>query len=295
MTEPLGAMKPPPFAYEDPTDVAQAVRLLAAHQPDAKVLAGGQSLVPLLNFQLARPKVVVDLNRIEALRGIVVSDGRLRIGAMARQSQVEAHPEINHLWPMLPEIIGHIAHPQIRNRGTIGGSLAHNDPAAELPAAMLALDAVMTVIGPNGSRTIAAEEFFVETLTTALAPDELLTDIAVPALAEGTGWSFREIARRQGDFALVAVVVVLTPDGDRCADARVVVTGVGDKPARIRTAERILVDRGLGDEARAAAAAAVPEAIAPGDDLHAPAWYRRKVAETLTLRACQEAVQRLGG
>ena len=175
-------MKPPPFAYECPTEVADAVALLAQHGADARPLAGGQSLVPLLNFRLARPAVLVDLNRIEALSHIAVEDGALRIGAMARQAAVEADPDVARGWPLLTEAIGHIAHPQIRNRGTIGGSIAHNDPAAELPAVMLALDAEMTAQGPEGARTIQAEDFFAGTMETALAPDELLTEIRVPAL-----------------------------------------------------------------------------------------------------------------
>ena len=200
-------MKPPPFAYECPTEVAEAVALLAAHGADARLLAGGQSLVPLLNFRLARPAVLVDLNRIAALADVSVEDGTLRIGAMARQAVVESDPAVVQGWPLLTEAIGHIAHLQIRNRGTIGGSLALNDPAAELPAAMLALNAEMKAQGPGGARSIAAEEFFVDTMTTALADDELLTAIRVPALPRGTGWSFREAARRAGDFALVAVAV----------------------------------------------------------------------------------------
>ena len=194
--------------------------MLAAHGGDARPLAGGQSLVPLLNFRLARPAVLVDLNRIEALSRITVSDGALRLGAMARQAAVEADPDVARGWPLLTEAIGHIAHPQIRNRGTVGGSLAHNDPAAELPAVMLALDATMTAQGPQGQRIIAAGGFFAGTMETALAPDELLTEIRVPALPEGAGWGFQEAARRQGDFALVAVAVLLRPTGSGQIDAR---------------------------------------------------------------------------
>ena len=286
-------MKPPPFAYESPTELARAVGLLATHRPDAMPLAGGQSLVPLLNFRLARPAMIVDLNRIAALGRVAVKGGALRIGAMVRQAAVEADPAVARGWAMLPEIIGHIAHPPIRNRGTIGGSLAHNDPAAELPAAMLALDAEITATGPNGTRTVAAEVFFAGALTTALAPDEILTEITVPVLTEGTGWSFREVARRRGDFALAAVVVLLAPGGNGCTDARIVVTGVGDGPARIRPAEAVLVERGIDDEACEAAAGAVSAAIDPADDPHAPAWYRRTVAETLTRRACRQAARRM--
>ena len=287
-------MKPPPFAYECPRDVAEAVALLGAHGGDARPLAGGQSLVPLLNFRLARPAVLVDLNRIEALGRIAATDRALRIGAMARQATVEADPDVARGWPLLTEIIGHIAHPQIRNRGTIGGSLAHNDPAAELPAAMLALDAQMIAQGPEGERAIAAQNFFAGTMETALAADELLTEIRVPALPEGTGWGFQEAARRQGDFALVAVAVLLRPEGAGGNDARVVVTGTGDGPARIPQAETILAERGRVADACEAAGDAAAAASEPADDPHAPAWYRRKLVAALTRRACREALAGMG-
>ena len=286
-------MKPPPFAYACPTDIAEAVALLATHGEDARPLAGGQSLVPLLNFRLARPAVLVDLNRIASLAQVTVADGTLRIGAMARQAQVEADPAVARGWPLLAEAIGHIAHPQIRNRGTIGGSLALNDPAAELPAAMLALDAEMTADGPGGARTIAARDFFVDTMTTALAEDELLTGIRVPALPAGTGWSFRETARRSGDFALVAVAVLLQPAGDGGTCARVVVTGTGRGPARVPAAEAILAERGASGDACAAAGDAAAEAVEPADDPHAPAWYRRRLVAALTARAGLEALTRM--
>ena len=286
-------MKPPPFAYECPTEVADAVALLARHGAEARPLAGGQSLVPLLNFRLARPAVLVDLNRIAALGHITVEDGVFRIGAMACQAAVEADPAVARGWPLLTEAIGHIAHPQIRNRGTVGGSLAHNDPAAELPAVMLALDAVMTVQGPEGGRTIQAQEFFAGTMETALGPDELLTDIRVPALPDGTGWGFREVARRQGDFALVAVAVLLRPSGGGI-DARIVVTGTGDGPVRMREAESALAERGTDCEACEAAGNAAAEASEPADDPHAPSWYRKRLVAALTRRACREAAMRMG-
>ena len=270
--------------------------MLAAHGGDARPLAGGQSLVPLLNFRLARPAVLVDLNRIEALARITVEDGALRLGAMARQAAVEADPDVARGWPLLTEAIGHIAHPQIRNRGTVGGSLAHNDPAAELPAVMLALDAGMTAQGPQGQRTIGAGEFFAGTMETALAPDELLTEIAVPALPEGTGWGFQEVARRQGDFALVAVAVLMRPGGAGAGglDARVVVTGTGDGPARMSAAELVLAERGTDADACEAAANAAAEACDAADDPHAPAWYRQKLVAVLTRRACHDAAMRMG-
>ena len=287
-------MKPAPFAYECPSDVAEAVELLASHDGDARPLAGGQSLVPLLNFRLARPAVLVDLNRIETLSRIRVSDGALCIGAMARQAVVEADPDVARGWPLLTEAIGHIAHPQIRNRGTVGGSLAHNDPAAELPAVMLALDAEMSAQGPQGQRTIAARDFFAGTMETALGADELLTEIAVPALPEGTGWGFQEAARRQGDFALVAVAVLLRPTGSGQIDARVVVTGTGDGPVRMRSAEAVLTERGTHGDACEAVGNAAAEACDAADDPHAPAWYRQKLVAALTRRACREAAMRMG-
>ena len=287
-------MKPAPFAYECPSDVAEAVALLAAHGGDARPLAGGQSLVPLLNFRLARPAVLVDLNRIEALARITVEDGALQLGAMARQAAVEADPDVARGWPLLTEAIGHIAHPQIRNRGTVGGSLAHNDPAAELPAVMLALDAEMSAQGPQGQRTIAARDFFAGTMETALGADELLTEIAVPALPEGTGWGFQEAARRQGDFALVAVAILLRPTGSGQIDARVVVTGTGGGPVRMRSAEAVLTERGTDGDACEAAGNAAAEACEAADDPHAPAWYRQKLVAALTRRACRDAAMRMG-
>ena len=287
-------MKPAPFAYECPSDVAEAVELLASHDGDARPLAGGQSLVPLLNFRLARPAVLVDLNRIETLSRIRVSDGALCIGAMARQAVVEADPDVARGWPLLTEAIGHIAHPQIRNRGTVGGSLAHNDPAAELPAVMLALDAEMSAQGPQGQRTIAAGDFFAGTMETALAPDELLTEIGIPALPEGAGWGFQEAARRQGDFALVAVAVLLRPTGSGQIDARVVVTGTGGGPVRMRSAEAVLTERGTDGEPGEAVGNAAAEACDAADDPHAPAWYRQKLVAALTRRACRDAAMRMG-
>ncbi len=287
-------MKPPPFAYECPTEVADAVALLAAHGGDARPLAGGQSLVPLLNFRLARPAMLVDLNRIEALRSVAVEGGVLRIGAMTRQAEIEADAAVARGWPILTEAIGHIAHPQIRNRGTVGGSLALNDPAAELPAVMLALDAEMRAQGPVGQRSIAAHDFFAGTMETALAPDELLTEIRVPALPAGTGWGFEEAARRAGDFALVAACVLLSPGTDGGLAARVVLTGIGAGPARAREAEAILAERGWGADACEAAGAAAAAASEPADDPHAPAWYRRRLVAALTARASRRALQRMG-
>ena len=253
-------------------------KLLASHGGDARPLAGGQSLVPLLNFRLARPAVLVDLNRIEALARITVEDGALRLGAMARQASVETDARVARGWPLLTEAIGHIAHPQIRNRGTVGGSLAHNDPAAELPAVMLALDAGDERAGParsadhRGRVTSSQGRWRRRSHPTSCSPRS-----AVPALPEGTGWGFQEAARRQGDFALVAVAVLLRPTGSGQVDARVVVTGTGGGPVRMRSAEAVLTERGTdGERPGEAVGNAAAEACDAADDPHAPAWYRQK-------------------
>ena len=208
--------------------------------------------------------------------------------------RVEADPDVARGWPLLTAAIGHIAHPQIRNRGTIGGSLAHNDPAAELPAVMLALDAEMTAQGPEGSRTIQADDFFAGTMETALAPDELLTEIRVPALPEGTGWGFREAARRQGDFALVAVAVLLRPSQRRYRRPHRGHRHRRRTPARARAREVVLAERGTDGDACEAAGNAAAEASEPADDPHAPAWYRQRLVAALTRRACREAAARMG-
>jgi CO/xanthine dehydrogenase FAD-binding subunit len=286
-------MKPAPFEYFAPGSVEEAVAILARYDGEAKVLAGGQSLVPLLNMRLARPKALVDLNRVAALDGIREEDGRIIVGAMARQREVERSEIVARAQPLVHEAVRHIAHPQIRNRGTIGGSLAHADPAAELPAAALALDAEFNVSGPNGSRTIPATEFFVTFLTTALAPDEVLTSISFPKTPQGAGTSVQEVARRHGDFALAGAAVTLTLHGDRCSDARIALFGVGYAPARARYAEETLQGETVGDDALDAAAAKAGGTVEePIGDIHASSDFRRHLAKVMTRRALTEAVAR---
>ena len=269
--------------------------MLAAHGGDARPLAGGQSLVPLLNFRLARPAVLVDLNRIEALSRIRVSDGALCIGAMARQAAVEADPDVARGWPLLTEAIGHIAHPQIRNRGTVGGSLAHNDPAAELPAVMLALDADDDRSGPTGTAHHRGRRLLRRDDGDGARTRRAAHRDRCSGTPEGTGWGFQEAARRQGDFALVAVAVLLRPTATGSGlDARVVVTGTGDGPVRMRSAEAVLTERGTDGEAGEAVGNAAAEACDAADDPHAPAWYRQKLVSALTRRACREAAMRMG-
>ncbi len=284
-------MKPPVFDYATPASLAEATALLVRHEGDAKVLSGGQSLVPLLNMRLARPAVLVDLARIPDLDWVRTSDDGIAIGAMTRQRTVELSAEVRTRHPLLHAGIQLIAHPQNRNQGTIGGSLAHADPAAELPALALALDARFEAVGPQGTRAIAAADFFLTYLTTALEPSEILTAVRFPMLPARTGWSIQEVARRHGDFALAGVVAVvgLAADGG-IASARVVVFGVGATPLRALAAERLLggqvADAALFARAGAQAAAEIEE---PLTDVHASADYRRDLARVLSTRALAEA------
>jgi carbon-monoxide dehydrogenase medium subunit len=258
---------------------------------DAKVLAGGQSLIPLLNFRLARPSLLVDLNRVPGLASITSRDGGLAIGAMTRDAVVEHHTTVAELAPLLVEAIRCVGHPAIRSRGTIGGNLAHADPAAELPAVSVCVDAELEMAGPRGTRRVAAEAFFRGYLTTALEPDEILTSVWVPAVRNGTGQAWLEFARRHGDFALVGVAASVTVEHDEVAEARIVLTGVGGTPFRAREAETLLVGGEVTDRA-SAAADAVRSAIDPDSDIHASKEYRTHLAGVLTERAIRIAHER---
>jgi carbon-monoxide dehydrogenase medium subunit len=285
-------VKPPPFAYRDPTELEEAVALLAEHGADARPLAGGQSLVPLLNFRLVHPAVLIDLNRIAALSGIRTEAGHAVIGAMTRQCEAERHVTLGCQAPLIAQALKHVGHSQTRSRGTIGGSLAHNDPAAELPAVMLALDATMEIHGKQGMRHVPASAFFVTTLTTALAPNELLTAIHLPRVPAGAGTGFAEVARRHGDFALAAAAVLAWREGGR-KQARIVVTGMGEGPQRVLEAEAALTEQDLKAKSLADVAAAVERTVRPSGDLHAPGWYRKKVAGVVAARACRDALARM--
>lgn len=289
-------MKPPPFEYFDPASVEEALALLKEHGEEAKVLAGGQSLVPLLNFRLARPRYLIDLNRIPAFSYIREVNGGLAIGAMTRQRAVERSPLVRERCPLLAEAMPLIGHPQIRNRGTIGGSLAHADPAAELPAAVAALRGELVVRGADRQRLLTPEQFFVSYLTTALEPSELLVEVRLPAWPPRTGWAFLEVSRRHGDFALVGVAAVLTVDeAGVCTHAALALTGVGPTPVLASRAAQGLVGGGPTAEAFEEAARRVSEALRPDSDLHASAEYRRHVAGVLTRRALARALERAKG
>lgn len=288
-------MKPAKFDYYAPVSRDEALALLARYGYDAKALAGGQSLMPMLNLRLARPAVVVDLNRVDGLGGIAEGPGGMIIGAMTRQRQVERAAEVRERFPALAAAVRHIAHFQIRNRGTVGGSLAHSDPAAEIPALCLALNAEIMASSIRGRRVIDAADFSLGLFTTALEPDELLTEVRLPWLDAdgGTGWrwGFREVCRRDGDFALAGAVALLRLDGDGvCREARIAMFGVGDGPARMPSAEAALLGRVVDAAARAEAAALVSGAVDPGSDIHASAQYRKEVSGVMARRALEDAV-----
>lgn len=290
-------MKPAPFDYFAPESVEEAVSLLAEHGGEAKILAGGQSLMPLLNMRLARPVALIDASRLAELDYIREANGRLRIGSMTCKRAVERSALVRRRQPLLHAGTLLVAHPQIRNRGTVGGSLAHADPAAEYPALAVALDAELRVVGPDGERSVGAADFFVSTLTTALEPTELLTEVRFPALPKRTGWSCLEVARRHGDFAMAGVAATLTLDRKgRCAGARIALFGVGPKPLRARDAEETLIGEEPGERLFAQAGQKASADVAePPSDVHASAEYRRHLAQVLTRRALAEAAARAGG
>ena len=288
-------MKPPKFDYYDPQSLDEALALLDRHGDDAKVLAGGQSLMPLLNMRLARPNIVVDINQIKELNYVRASDGGIAIGAIARQRVLQTEKLIAERVPILQEAAYYIAHPQIRSRGTICGSIAHADPAAELPALALALDARMTLASAKGARTVAAEAFFQSFFTTALEANEILTEVRFPAPPEDSAWSVLEISRRHGDFAIAGIIAGLTLDPNRQAitRARLVYFGVGATPVRVTAAEEALIGQAALEAAFEAAAQSAKQGIDPSNDIHATEEYRRALTATLTKRALRAALQKL--
>jgi len=288
-------MKPPPFKYYAPTTVEEALVHLAEHGYDAKPLAGGQSLIPSMNFRLAQPAVLVDLNNVSELFYIRPDEnGGLRIGAMTRESQLEHSPLVAERAPLMHEAMPHIAHPQIRNRGTLGGTLAHADPAAELPAVSVALNGRFRLRSQRGERWVSADEFFVGFFTTALEPDELLVEVALPPMPPRSGWSFQEVARRHGDYALVGVAALVTlDDRGRCQQARLVFLSVGEGPVEAHEGAKVLRGQAPTAEAiRAAAEVAASADVDPSSDIHASAAFRRHLAKVLARRALEQAFER---
>ena len=286
-------MKPPAFTYHAPRTLDEALQLVAGH-PNARVLAGGQSLMPMLNMRLAAPDHLVDLGRVAGLSGISEKGGEIAFGAMTRQRDIEFSPLVAKHLPLLAEAITWVGHRQTRNRGTIGGSLCHLDPSAELPTIAMAMDATLRVARPGGERVIPIGEFAADMMTTALTEGEILAEVRIKPWAAGHGWAFLEFARRHGDFAIVSVAVLLEAGKDGgVTRASLTLGGVGPVPFRLPAAEALLIG-GKPDEARIDAAAALCGEVEALEDPQAPAWYRQRLARTLAGRAIRAALSRVG-
>ena len=283
-------MKPARFDYNAPASVAEAIGILQRHHGDARLLAGGQSLIPMMNFRIARPKALVDLNRVEGLAYIREHGGEVRIGAMTRQRELEFSPVIRQKLPLLAEAVRLIGHLPTRSRGTIGGSIAHADPAAELPMILQALEGEVVTHSPRGERIIKAGDLFVDALVTALAPDEILTEVRFPTMPAGTGYAVEEIARRHGDFAVAGVASIVRRDGERCVLVRLATCGVGPAPTRLRDAEGVLAERGFGPSVLEEAARVAATEVEPIDDLIASGKYRRQLTEVLVHRSLVRSI-----
>lgn len=287
-------MKPARFAYEAPETVAEAVALLTEHGDDAKVLAGGQSLVPMLNFRLARPELLIDITRVTELEYVNTEGHTLRIGATTKQATGEAEEAVATGWPIIPEALRFLAHPQIRNAGTFGGSVSHADPAAELPAVLTALEATFHSRRDAGTRAIPASEFFVTHMTTALEPEELLTEIEVPALPDRSGTAFVEFARRSGDFALAGAAALLaTDESGSCSHARLALLSAAPTPLRATAAEEALLGEDLAGVDLAEVARAATAGLEPTGDMHGSTEFRRNLLEQMALRALELARRRV--
>jgi len=288
-------MKPAPFDYCAPTSLEEVLQLVG-DEADARVLAGGQSLVPMMNLRLAQPERLVDLNRVPRLDQLDANAVAVSIGAMVRQDALARSEAVADRWPLLHQAVGYVGYPATRHRGTVGGSAAHADPAAELPAALLALDAQFVAQRRDGSRTIDARDFFLDYYTTALEPGEILTEIRVAALPAGCGTAFLELARRYHDFPICGVAAALGCGADgRIEIARLGLAGVGPGPVRANGAEAVLSGAEPGEAVFEAAAAAVATEIEPLGDLHGSAAYRRRVAAVMTRRALEAAARAIGG
>jgi len=286
-------MKFAPFEYAAPATLAEAVSLLAKGAGSAKVLAGGQSLLPAMAFRLARPSMLVDLRKLGELRGIRIGADGVRLGARARWRDIEDDERLRTAHPLLRAAIDHVAHYQIRNRGTVGGSLAHADPAAEMPGIAVACDAEIRAVGPKGERTISAGKFFTGALSTALADDEIIVEVRLPAWPAARRWGFEELSRRRGDFALAGIAAFYDLDSDgKALNAHIGVIGACVRPHRIGQAEAALNGKAVDERAIQAAARAAEEALDPPSDLHASAAYRRALAGTLLERALEQAASR---
>jgi CO/xanthine dehydrogenase FAD-binding subunit len=282
-------LKPAAFQYHRPRKIEEALSLLKEFGEESKILAGGQSLMPLMNFRLAEPAHIIDINFIDGMDYTRSEKGVLKIGCLARQSRLLDNPIVRERCPLLTEALTYVGYEQIRNRGTLCGSLAHADPAAELPAVLLALDGFVTVGNLTTQREIGARNFFKSYLTTSLCSDEMMLEASIPETPAGAGWSFTEFARRFGDFALVGVAVLLVSEQDKISDARIALTGVGDKPWREPGVERMLIGQRASTDLFGKVGAEIAARIDPGSDIHASESYRRSLARVLTRRALTDA------
>ena len=283
-------MKPAKFEYHAPASVGEALAILERYDGEARVLAGGQSLVPMMNFRLAQPRAIVDLNRIAELAFIEEEGEVVRIGSMTRQRRLEFAPQIATKLPLLREALRWVGHLPTRSRGTIGGSIAHADPSAEIPMVLQSLEGEIVAHGPQGERRIAAQDLFHAALTTSLTPLEIITEVRFPAMPPLAGHAVEEFARRKGDFAIAAVAVMLVRDGERCTKARLATAGVGPASIRLRGAEAVLERKGLSDAAIAEAADKAAAEVDPVSDLNGSAEYRRHLTAVLTGRAVLKAI-----
>jgi carbon-monoxide dehydrogenase medium subunit len=292
-------VKPAWFDYYAPRSLDEALRVLADAGRESRVLAGGQSLMPMLNCRIVSPAVLVDINHVEKLDRLDVADDSLTLGALVRHADLLRNPQVREGWPLLAEATAYVAHPAIRNRGTVCGSVSHNDPAAEQPSMLVTLGGTVMIAGGAGHRELPAEEFLTGMMSNALEPGEMVVGLRYPRPAAGTGAAFVEFARRLGDFALAGAAATLSMRKGACEQARVTVVGMGDGPFRAREAEAVLTGRALDSktskDAFAEAVAKVVATVEPSDDVHASAAYRRHLAGVLTARALQTAFERSGG
>lgn len=289
-------MKPAPFEYHVPGSIEQALALLHEHADAAKILAGGQSLVPAMNFRVVQPSMLIDLNRVKELDYVSADGDCLHIGAMTRERTLEVDARVAKRSPLLHEAAPNIAHPQIRNRGTIGGSLVNADPAAELPVLMLALNARLKAQNTSGERWISARDFFVGMFTTALQPDEILVEIEIPFMSPRTGWSFMEVAPRAGDYALMGLACSITiAENGTCSDARLVYLNAGDGPVDAKEAAHSLIGERPNEALITSAAEHASEReITPFGNVHTSAEFQRHLARVLTMRSLKQAIERAG-
>ena len=282
-------MKLPPFEYACPTTLSDAVALLASHDGEAKPLAGGQSLVPMLAFRVASPSLLVDLRKLAELRQIKIADDGVTLGAMVRWRDILDDARLRKAHPLLVAAVEHVAHYQIRNRGTVGGSIAHADPAAEMPGIVVTCEAKIAVVGKAGARVIDAANFFQGPLMTALKPDEIITEIRLPAWPAKRRFGFQEFARRRGDFALAAAMLFYDEDGGKARNAHVGAIGVADRPLRLTAVEQVLNGNKIDEAIIAKAEAAASASVDPADDIHAGGAYRKALIGVMVERALKSA------